>query len=94
MSTEYGFRCRTHTPALSSPSNLKEYVARSLLAKRSEIPVLMAWESDMLITFGAGNNVNYGVGEVVNWLSQHPDCDVVIEDEYGRIVDDDSAVAS
>jgi len=84
MSTEYGFRCRTHSPHLSSSHNLREYVAKSLFAKRSEIAVVRSWDTDMLISFGGGNGVNYGVGEAVEWLAQHPNCDVVIEDEYGR----------
>lgn len=94
MSTEYGFRCRTHNPPLSSSHNLPRYAAESLLAKRSEVEILRAWSADMLISLGGGGGVNYDVGAMVEWLADHPRCDVVIEDEYGRLLDEQKPTVS
>lgn len=79
MSTEYGFRCRTHTPVLDSPADLREYEARHIFEHRTSIPVVLDFTERL------GRVVwDSAYGTALTWLRDHAGCDVVIVDEYGR----------
>ena len=56
------------------------YQVDALMKHRSEIPVVMQFHHDILTLWEPG------VSDGAYWLNAHPECDVVIEDEYGKVV--------
>jgi hypothetical protein len=79
MSTDYGFKCRTHLPPLASPSRLREYEARHLYDNREGLACVRSVLDPL-----ARVVIEYEISEAITWLLEHQRCDVVIVDEYGQ----------
>ncbi len=81
MSTYWGYQCISHDPPLTSEHwfNHGEETLRDLFAKVRA----GTWPDDDILGPAPVDHRGYATNSPPVWLMEHPECEVVLNNEYG-----------
>lgn len=87
MSTHWGYTCLSHDPPLSSDTWFNHGEQILLHAYQTERagqwprdPAITAWDEPVPVYNGG-----HGTTAPIEWLRQHPRCNVALRNEYGDV---------